>query len=424
MKINSIWHQILLLVIIFMAMIGTTISFPIFAPMFLHPSQGGLVLSSWDQSTRSIFLGIVIAMYPLGQFFGAPILGKLSDNYGRKPAMICSLFCASIAYLLIAFSLQQKSLTLLIVSRLIAGICEGNVAIARSSAADINTNKHRSFGKISAAATAGSILGPILGGLLSDSTIFYLFNYTFPFYFSALLLLLLAVFSFFFFVETLPFDKRSKRSSLKKQYNIFFRISNLGHNSSLKNYLMTWFFVICAIDAFNMYLPAFLSGKWQMSPLFIALFNAMLSIWYVFGSAWLVPYLATKLNTVVAIPIAMLFFACTLALMLIPENSYYLLPIFAICDLSAAVVLVNFFVGISNLTKQEHQGEVMGLAFGLRMLGDAMIGIFGGFLISYSINFPIIFSIIFSIIVLARLLGMRILIPAAKLPIIEEAKES
>ena len=78
----------IILLIVFIGFIGTSIAYPIFPPLFLHPEQGSIVPVTWHESMRGIFLGIALAVYPLGQFIGSPILGGCSDRYGRK-RMLC-----------------------------------------------------------------------------------------------------------------------------------------------------------------------------------------------------------------------------------------------------------------------------------------------------------------------------------------------
>ena len=111
----------------------------------LHPT-GRL-----SESSHALFLGITLAAYPLGQFIGSPILGALSDDYGRKRLLSGSLLITAICNLFTGFAIEWQQLGLLIVSRFMAGLMEGNIAIARAMAADIKTiSKHETFGKINA----------------------------------------------------------------------------------------------------------------------------------------------------------------------------------------------------------------------------------------------------------------------------------
>src|SRR5688572_14292238 len=127
---------------------GTSIAYPIFPPLFLHPSDHGIVSSVWSESARSIFLGITLAAYPLGQFIGSPILGGLSDRYGRKPILLISLLGSVLGYLLSGLSLEFNWLWILLFSRFLTGLMEGNIAIVRAMGADLESiNKYKSIGR-------------------------------------------------------------------------------------------------------------------------------------------------------------------------------------------------------------------------------------------------------------------------------------
>lgn len=392
MKNKQTNQAYLLLFIVLIAFIGITIPIPILTPLFLNPQDNGIIPLSWNHESRSLLLGIVIAIYPFGQFIGSPILGKLSDQYGRKRALIYTLLGAGFGYLLTALAIHYKFLLLLIGSRLLTGFLEGNIAIARAAIGDLGeVNKHSSFGKVSAAATTGRIIGPLLGGFFATSTIVKWFNFDIPFFIGTITLFGTALMTIIFLQETLSEAKRAK-PSIEKSYRIISRIDKLGNSSYLKSFLIVWIFIVLATDTFDQYFPAFLVGKWHMTPIGISLFSATLSIWYVAGSAWLVPLLARKIQTITAIRFGILFFGISLFFMLIPNNNYWLFPIFALCDLATAMVLVNFFVLISDFAKQEHQGEAMGMMLSLRTFTDSIIGFLGGLLITLSPTLPVIVS--------------------------------
>lgn len=393
-------QELLLLTTVFLAFIGVSVGVPIFTPLLLNTYPGSILPVAYNHEARSIMLGVLISLYPLGQFFGSPIIGRISDNYGRRPAMIYTLIGAGAGYFITAVSLYYMNIYFLMLSRLLTGAFEGNIAVARSSMSDISepSQKHKNFGKIAAAATTGTTIGPIIGGILSDHTVMPFFNSSTPFLCAAGLMLILATIFKFYFTETLSGDKARVVTLISiRQYNIISRINQLGKNSSLKYFLLIWLLVILVIDAFVFFLPAFLVTKWHMSSLMISIYVGLLNIWYIFGSLFLVPYLAKHLKSTQAIAIGMLFYGISLVLMLLPQNSYYLIPIFALCDLASAIILVNGFVHISNLAKGAHQGEVMGIALGLRTLGGTIAGLVGGILIAINALAVIYLSIFFSV---------------------------
>jgi DHA1 family tetracycline resistance protein-like MFS transporter len=113
-----------------------------------------------------IVIGLLLTSYSAAQFIGAPVLGRLSDKYGRRPILLVSVLGTFVGYLLLALA---NGLWLLFVSRIIDGITGGNISVAQSYITDVtdDRNRARGLGIIGAAFGLGFILGPAMGGLLS-----------------------------------------------------------------------------------------------------------------------------------------------------------------------------------------------------------------------------------------------------------------
>lgn len=120
------------LTVLFLGYLGYSLAIPLFPPLFLDPIHGFLP-DGISQEARRILLGVLFAMYPLGQLVGAPLLGKLSDKYGRKPILLISLLIVIPAYLGSAFSVLFTFPTLLYISRFLSGLLEGNYRHCPSS---------------------------------------------------------------------------------------------------------------------------------------------------------------------------------------------------------------------------------------------------------------------------------------------------
>jgi MFS transporter, DHA1 family, tetracycline resistance protein len=111
-------------------------------------------------------IGLLIASYPLAQLVGAPVLGRLSDRYGRKPVLIVSILGTAVGFAILALA---GSLSLLFLSRIIDGLTGGNINVAQAYITDVTdrSERGRALGLIGAAFGIGFVLGPTSGGLLS-----------------------------------------------------------------------------------------------------------------------------------------------------------------------------------------------------------------------------------------------------------------
>ena len=126
------------------------------------------------QNTIAMHYGFILALYALMQVIFAPILGQLSDKYGRKPILVISLIGAVCDYTLLSFS---SALWMLYLGRMIAGISASTGAVAASMIAD-NTNateRTQWFGRLGAAFGAGLIAGPAIGGFILRNSLQYPF---------------------------------------------------------------------------------------------------------------------------------------------------------------------------------------------------------------------------------------------------------
>lgn len=131
-----------------------------------------------DPSSVSRYFGYFIAIYAVVQFAAAPVLGNLSDRYGRRPVLLASLAGASIDYLLMAYA---PTLWLLFVGRVISGLTGASMAVAYAYMADISDEHYRAanFGLVAAALGVGIVAGPGIGGALAN------FGLTAPFLMAA-----------------------------------------------------------------------------------------------------------------------------------------------------------------------------------------------------------------------------------------------
>jgi DHA1 family tetracycline resistance protein-like MFS transporter len=187
------------------AFIFITILLDMLALGLIVPILPKLVESFVDDDTARAarIFGLFGTAWALMQFFFSPILGSLSDRYGRRPLILLSNFGLGLDYVLMALA---PSLIWLFIGRVISGITSASISTAFAYVADITPPERRAsvFGKIGAAFGAGFVLGPAIGGLLGG------LDPRLPFWVAAALSLLNALYGLLILPESLPRERRSQ----------------------------------------------------------------------------------------------------------------------------------------------------------------------------------------------------------------------
>ena len=184
---------------IFITMLIDVIGWGIIIPVI-----PGLIeeLIQGDISEAAKVGGWITFAYAITQFVFAPLIGSLSDQYGRRPIILISLLGFTLDYILLALA---PSIAWLFIGRIIAGITGASITTASAYIADISTieNRAKNFGMIGAAFGLGFIIGPVIGGLLGQ------YGARVPFYAAAALCFLNFLYGYFILPESLPKEKRS-----------------------------------------------------------------------------------------------------------------------------------------------------------------------------------------------------------------------
>lgn len=384
-----------ILIIVFFGFVGISMPYLIFPALFLNPSYTILSADS-SETYRALLLGVTLAAYPLGQFIGSPILGSLSDDYGRKRLLAGSLLVTALCNLLSGLAIEWQHLSLLIASRFIAGLMEGNIAIARAMAADFTTiSKHKSFGKINAAASIAFLLGPLLGGLLTEKDLSDQFTASTPFYFTCLLFLGLAGLSALV-LET-SISSKTDKTTFWQRINLFKRLSVLFQNKRLRFLMIVSTCFTLAVDIFYEFGPVYLTVKWALNPGQLVLYNGVLCLALAAGNGWLPGFVSSRLSNRLAIIFAIGSVALFLVGIVLTNSTMIMLFLFALIGLAIGLGVTLLTVKISNSAAETIQGEVMGVQISLRVLGDAIICLLGGALLLLSSKLILITASLMSV---------------------------
>lgn len=232
----------------------------IFLTVFIDLVGFGIVIPALPYYVESeIFratpfeIGILFASYSLMQFIFSPILGSLSDKYGRRPVLFFSILGSAIGYLFIGFA---SALWMVFVGRIVAGITGGNISTAQAYIADVTTKENRAkgMGLFGAMFGLGFIFGPAIGGILSRYGIHV------PFLFAAALSFLNAALLYFILPESVNKDAY-KASEMRKSriVELFESLKNAQFGTLNAIYfflvtafsIMTYAFVLFTIERFG-----------------------------------------------------------------------------------------------------------------------------------------------------------------------------
>jgi len=186
------------MVFIFVTMFIDILGLAIIVPIL--PELIGELLGR-DTSSTGRYLGVIVAVYALMQFLFAPVLGALSDRFGRRPIILISLFGFGIDYLIQGWA---PSIGWLFVGRFIAGVMGASITTANAYIADVSTpdTRARNFGFVGVAFGLGFTLGPALGGVLGA------IHLRLPFFVAAALALVNGLYGFFVLPESLAPEHR------------------------------------------------------------------------------------------------------------------------------------------------------------------------------------------------------------------------
>lgn len=203
-------------------------------------------------ASTSVGYGVAQAAFAVAQFFSAPVLGALSDRYGRRPVLLLGLFGMAINFFVTALATE---FWMLLAVRIMGGAVCANIAVANAYVADITEPKDRAknYGLLGAMFGVGFILGPVMGGVLGDHNVHW------PFLLAGSLTLLNCVYGYFVLPESLPVDKR--REFVLSRANPFTALANLRQLKGVE--VLLWVMGLSILAQFCLHTSWFLYTEFK-----------------------------------------------------------------------------------------------------------------------------------------------------------------
>lgn len=384
-----------LFLVLFLDGLGLGLVFPMLNSILIDPQTSFLSVDT-SMQLRNILYGVVVGSFMLSWFFGAPILGDLSDTVGRKKGLLICLIGAILGYFLSGVGVAAMSIGWLITGRIIAGLTSGSQAIAQAAIVDLSTpeTKSRNIGYILLSVSLGFIVGPMLGGFLSNKEIVPWFTFSTPFYFAALLSFLNTLFLLFFFKETF---KQVRKIKITPHHAIVIFLSAFRHRTI--RYLSIFFLVfLLGWSNYYTYISMFLFKKYGFQTLDVTIFMSLLGLGFGIGFGLLPGFCARKMglkgSVGISIALAALFALVTVAT---PEPIYAWLSVVPI-GIATSVGYANGISIISNQVDSDAQGWIMGVTGAIMALSFGIVGLSAGVVVKESEDIPIILSFVLMLI--------------------------
>jgi DHA1 family tetracycline resistance protein-like MFS transporter len=383
----------LVLLTVFLDVLGVGILIPVM-PELVYKI---FLPAGYSFNTGLIILGWLTAVYPLMQFFATPILGQLSDRFGRKPVLGFSLFGTAIGYVIFATAIITKNIPLLFVGRAVDGLTGGNISVARAVIADVSAPEHRArnFGIIGAAFGMGFVMGPYIGARLAvpHASVFGLFNTPHwfnaatPFWFTAILSTLNTVLMFAILPETHQhINNRLKIAWNKSLHNIARAAALPGLRTVFTSELLFW----GGFTFFTTFFQILLIQKLHFSTNNVGDYFAYIGICIALAQAIIVPFAVKRFKAHQILRVSLIGNGVALFLQLLPHNTTQLLLVSPFIALFNGLTMANASALVSLSASKKVQGEVLGIEASVQALAQAVPAAISGYIATMGVNMPVI----------------------------------
>ncbi len=378
--------------IIFLDTLGIGILIPIVPQILGDPTSAYYLLSPEQKDLGFFLLGLLVASYPVAVFFASPILGALSDKYGRKPILVVSILGTSISYFVFAYAIFTHNIPLLFLSRIFDGITGGNIAVAQAAIADLTPVEHRTrnYGAMGSVFGLGFIFGPFLGGVLSSPAVHSSFHVATPFIFSGLLTLCSAVLLALFFKESILERAHKKAISLSLSFQ---NIAKVGRFHSLRFLFLTSLLFGLGITFYTSFFNVYLTNKFGFSAADIGAFFAYVGVCIILTQLFVVSAVAKRFSEIDILGPAYIASGVLIGAFLIPSDVWYIILIVPFAAIPHGLQHANFTAFLTKQAEPNMLGEVLGVQSSLSSIGQALPPILAGTLAAiFAPGMPIFIS--------------------------------
>ena len=376
-----------LFLVVFIDGAGLGLVFPILNAIIIDPHVS-ILPAAYSSFERNILYGVSVGIFMLCWFFGAALISDLSDAIGRKRALFICLTGSCLGYLLSAIAIDVHSMALLILGRIVAGFTAGSQPVAQASIIDIAPKEKKTafIAYVLLFTQLGFIVGPIIGGILSNSKLVSWFNFSVPMLAAMALSLVNLLMLVAFYQESYVVRKKIK---IKVSRALTLFIDAFNHRR-VRHLSLVFFIYILAWANYYTFIPMFVMYRYQFTPTDTSFVMCLMSLGFAFG----IGYLTGKVSAIWSRRQVIIY--CLLGASIL--NGVVLLiysPVlmWSLIFPTATLVSVAYACIISLYSDQagaNQQGWVMGVSGSIFGLGYAVSDFASAFMVNISYIMPIV----------------------------------
>jgi MFS transporter, DHA1 family, tetracycline resistance protein len=391
MNLSPVFKKLLpYALVVFLGYVGFSLPLPVLPELFLDPDRGMLgPLISIQKKT--FFLGLMLAAYPAGQLIGAPLLGWLSDRFGRKKVILVSLLSTAMGYGWTALATDFHSVLGMFCGLFMCGFSEGNTALAQAVIGDLTTKEDKAvhFGWINLFTCMAFIIGPLMGGWLADPHNSSMFTFATPFWAGACLSLMGMGVIWRYAEET---KKEADAISFKTSFPILWK------NPLLKVFYKANFFIYFGIYSFFNCLAIYLERQFNFTSSYLAYVMAYDSFFFAIGLLTLVTLLTKRFSPEKLTSVFAILFGLALIVLLVPKQEMGLIYTIPPVGIILAVLMTNAAVMVSNGAEGHLQGQALGALQSVQVFAGMCVGVIGGILAGWIPHLPLVVGAVVAIV--------------------------
>ncbi len=383
----------IVLFIIFLDILGLGILIPVL-PQLIYEL---FMPAGFSRAESFIMLGWLTATYPLLQFLSTPILGQLSDRFGRRHVLSISLFGTALGYIIFAVGIVMHNIPLMFAGRALDGITGGNISVARAVIADVTPPKHRArnFGLMGAMFGIGFVMGPFIGARLASPNVDVYglfttpgwFGAATPFWFAAVLSLLTVLLVLLFLPET---HRHIDRSLALTWNQSVINIRRAAARPGLRVIFGAEFLFWGGFTFFTTFFQILLMEKLGFKTNNVGDFFAYIGICIALSQIILVPLAVKYFKSHVILRGSLIGCAIALFLQLWPDNTTQLLLVAPLIAIFNGLTMANASALVSLSAHPREQGEVLGIEASVHALAQAIPAIISGYVATMGVHMPVI----------------------------------